>query len=101
MATIFEVKKTFGTEFLWLGFALGTLGLILSFYIYHRVLYVEWPNERRKDIRIIGLTRKTSHLYANTIDRLLEGQSGHAVHFDAADRVRVPSPPSNKKERTV
>jgi hypothetical protein len=91
MATIFEVKKTFGTEVLWLGFMAGTLGLILSFYIYHRVLYVEWPNERRKTTRLIGLTRKTSHLYARDLDRLIEGQSGSGEISDAADRVHRPA----------
>jgi cytochrome c biogenesis protein ResB len=91
MATIFEVKKTFGTEVLWLGFIAGTLGLILSFYLYHRVLYVEWPNEQRKTTRLIGLTRKTSHLYARDLDRLIEGQSGSGEISDAADRVHRPA----------
>ena len=76
MATIFEIKKTHGTGLLWLGFLFGTVGLVLSFYFNHRVLYVEWPTDLRNHIRMIGLTRKTHHLYERDIDRLLEGVSG-------------------------
>ena len=90
MATIFEIKKTYGTELLWLGFVVGTLGLILSFYLNHRVLYVEWANDTRSQTRLIGLTRKTAHLYAQDLDRLLEGTSGHGKEEIATDRVRHP-----------
>jgi len=91
MATIFEVKKTFGTWILWLGFIFGTVGLVLSFYVYHRVLYVEWPSAARPDTRLIGLTRKTSHLYARDLDRLIEGHSGSGEGSDAADRIHRPA----------
>ncbi len=90
MATIFEIKKTFGTELLWLGFALATLGLVLSFYLSHRVLYVEWASGIRSDIRLIGLARKTAHLYERDLDRLLEGTSSHARAENASERVRDP-----------
>ncbi len=90
MATIFEIKKTFGTELLWLGFVLGTLGLVLSFYMNHRVLYVEWANGARSDIRLIGLARKTAHLYERDLDRLLEGTNGHGSEEAAAERGRRP-----------
>lgn len=90
MATIFDIRKTFGTELLWLGFVLGTLGLVLSFYLSHRVLYVEWANGTRRDIRLIGLARKTGHLYERDLDRLLEGTSGHARAENASERVRDP-----------
>ena len=90
MATIFEIKKTFGTELLWLGFVLGTLGLVLSFYMNHRVLYVEWANGTRSEIRLIGLARKTAHLYERDLDRLLEGTNGHGSEEAAAERGRRP-----------
>jgi cytochrome c biogenesis protein len=91
MATIFEIKKTNGTELLWLGFFLGTIGLVLSFYLNHRVLYIEWPQGTRNHIRLIGLTRKTHHLYERDLDRLLEGVSGHGKPEPAAEHPRRPA----------
>jgi cytochrome c biogenesis protein len=70
-ATIFEIKRTRGTEFLWLGFVVSTIGLILCFYVTHRVVYVEWSGPARARTRLIGITRKTSHLYENDLDRLI------------------------------
>lgn len=72
-ATIFEIKRTRGTEFLWLGFVVSTVGLLLCFYVTHRVIYVEWAGPARAQTRLIGITRKTSHLYENDLDRLLIG----------------------------
>jgi cytochrome c biogenesis protein len=73
MLTIWDVKKTHGDAILWAGFFFATIGLLLSFYISHRVLYVEWPSDNQQLIKLTGLTRKTSHLYARQIDHLLEG----------------------------
>ncbi|MDD5087932.1 MAG: cytochrome c biogenesis protein ResB, partial [bacterium] len=70
MMTIWEIKKTYGGWILWAGFIFGTLGLILSFYVSHRVLYIEWTNAT--SARLTGLTRKTTHLYARDLDHLLE-----------------------------
>jgi cytochrome c biogenesis protein ResB len=71
LATIFEIKKTIGTELLWLGFLICSLGLILSFYVTHRVLYVEWPTDAHPHTRVIGLSRKTIAMYEHELDRLI------------------------------
>ncbi len=71
LMTIWEVKKTHGGWILWLGFILGTLGLILCFYVSHRILYVEWPAAGQTETRLTGLTRKTVHLYARQLDQIL------------------------------
>lgn len=73
MATIFEIKKTHGGWILWLGFLISSIGLILCFYISHRVLYVEWGAQTQ----LTGLTRKTIHLYTRQLDGMLAGLRGH------------------------
>jgi len=70
MMTIWEIKKTYGGWILWAGFIFGTLGLLLSFYLSHRVLYVEWTGAA--SAKLTGLTRKTIHLYARDLDHVLE-----------------------------
>ncbi|HEY3295563.1 MAG TPA: cytochrome c biogenesis protein ResB [bacterium] len=79
LATIFEVKKTYGAWILWAGFLICSLGLVLCFYISHRVLYVEWPQAGQKEIRLTGLSRKTAHLFARQLDLMLEGLNSQAV----------------------
>jgi cytochrome c biogenesis protein len=73
LATIFEIKKSYGDWILWLGFIMATIGLVLCFYISHRVIYVEWPAAGQEEIRVTGLTRKTVNLFARQIDQMLEG----------------------------
>jgi hypothetical protein len=74
-ATEFEIKRTRGTEFLWFGFLVSSLGLILCFYVTHRVIYVEWAGPAREQSRVIGITRKTSQLFEKDLDRIL-GRTG-------------------------
>jgi cytochrome c biogenesis protein len=71
IATIFEVKKTHGGWILWLGFIACTIGLVLCFYVNHRVLYVEWAGAGQAETRLTGLTRKTIHLYTRQLDHML------------------------------
>jgi len=73
MMTIWEIKRTHGGELLWAGFIICTLGLFLSFYVMHRVLYVEWPVPPHSDVRLTGLSRKMSHLFARQLDHILHG----------------------------
>jgi len=72
LRTIFEVRHTHGGALLWLGFIFGTLGLLLSFYVVHRVLYVEWPAAGQGEIKLTGLSRKTIRLYERELDSLIE-----------------------------
>jgi cytochrome c biogenesis protein len=72
VATIFEIKHTHGGWILWAGFLIGTLGLLLSSYFFHRVLYVEWPAAGKAETRLTGLSRKTGALFARQLDRLIE-----------------------------
>ncbi len=72
VATIFEIKHTHGGWILWAGFLFGTLGLLLSSYFFHRVLYVEWPGAGHAEVRLTGLSRKTGALFARQLDRLIE-----------------------------
>jgi cytochrome c biogenesis protein ResB len=82
MATIFEIKKTHGGWILWLGFIACTIGLVLCFYVNHRVLYVEWPDGARAETRLTGLTRKTIHLYTRQIDTMLAPLGGTSPNDD-------------------
>ncbi len=92
-ATIFEIKRTLGTEILWLGFIISSIGLLLCFYVTHRVIYVEWEGPRRESTRLIGLTRKMSQLYANDLDRLLGRTTQSAVFTVPMDREADSSTP--------
>jgi cytochrome c biogenesis protein ResB len=71
LMTILEIKRARGGWILWLGFIAATIGLLLSFYVSYRVLYVEWSADGT--VRLTGLTRKTVHLYARDLDHLLRG----------------------------
>jgi len=79
LATIFEVKKTHGGFVLWAGFLICTVGLVLCFYVTHRVLYVEWPQKGDNMVRLTGLSRKAAHLFARQLDHLLEGLDSQAA----------------------
>jgi cytochrome c biogenesis protein ResB len=72
LKTILEIRRTHGGILLWLGFIFGTLGLLLSFYIVHRVLYIEWPAAGAGEIKLTGLSRKTIRLYERQLDSLLD-----------------------------
>jgi cytochrome c biogenesis protein len=71
MATVFEIKYTFGTWILWLGFIIASLGLLLSFYITHRVLYLVWPEGARTTTFIIGTSRKMPLEFEKELERVL------------------------------
>ncbi|RPH92060.1 hypothetical protein EHM69_13340 [candidate division KSB1 bacterium] len=72
LRTIFEIRRGYGSAFLWLGFIFGTCGLLLSFYMIHRVLYVEWPADGQTAIKLTGIARKMPQLYARQLDRNLK-----------------------------
>ena len=72
LKTVFEIKRSHGSGLLWAGFAFCTLGLLLCFYVYHRVLYVQWPDDAQAKARLTGLSRKTAGLFARQLDHLLE-----------------------------
>jgi cytochrome c biogenesis protein ResB len=78
LMTIFEVRRSHGGALLWLGFIFATIGLLLSFYVVHRVLYVEWPAGGQGEIRLTGLSRKTIHLYERELDSLIENMRASA-----------------------
>ncbi|MBK6911253.1 MAG: cytochrome c biogenesis protein ResB [bacterium] len=58
IVTIFEIRRTVGTEFLWLGFIVASLGLILCFYITHRIVYVERPSAGQPLTRVYAFSKK-------------------------------------------
>ncbi|MCL4305370.1 cytochrome c biogenesis protein ResB [bacterium] len=58
IATIFEVRRTLGTEFLWLGFAVASIGLILCFYMIHRIVYVQLPTAEAPVTRVYAFSKK-------------------------------------------
>lgn len=72
MRTIWEVKKTHGMEFLWAGFIICSLGLLLCFYVTHRILYIYWPTQERQETLLTGLSRRTPHLFAREVDHIIE-----------------------------
>ncbi|MCC6477187.1 cytochrome c biogenesis protein ResB [bacterium] len=78
IATIFEIRHSPGTEFLWLGFAISSLGLILCFYITHRVVYVETPNERHPKTRVIAMSRKMQRIFEQDLARIAN-RPGHEI----------------------
>jgi cytochrome c biogenesis protein ResB len=74
--TIFEIRRSHGGWLLWLGFIFCTLGLLLSFYVVHRVLYVEWPAASEGEIKLTGLSRKTLRLYERELEKLFPAFTG-------------------------
>jgi len=71
MMTIFEIKYTFGTSILWAGFLVGTLGLLLSFYMTHRVIYLVWPTPETPHTQVIAASRKIPLQFEKELDRVL------------------------------
>jgi len=78
IATIFDIRHNPGTEFLWLGFVVSSIGLILCFYMTHRVIYVEAPIPQRPQARVIGVTKKMTRLFEQDLAHIAK-QSGHEI----------------------
>ncbi|MBU1638238.1 cytochrome c biogenesis protein ResB [bacterium] len=75
-ATIFEIKYTVGTWILWLGFIVATLGLMLSFYLTHKVVYFVWPEGARTSTYVIGTSRRMPLEFEQELGRMLEKAEG-------------------------
>ena len=71
MATIFDIRYTYGTWILWLGFLVASIGLCLSFYITHRVLYFVWPEGTRTSAFVIGTSRRMPLEFEKELERML------------------------------
>jgi cytochrome c biogenesis protein len=78
LRTIWEVKKTHGMEFLWAGFIIGSIGLLLCFYVTHRILTINWPNAEHAETVLMGISRKTPHLFARELDHILDSIGARA-----------------------
>ncbi len=78
IATIFDIRHSPGTEFLWLGFAVSSIGLIFCFYMTHRVIYVEAPIPNRPLTRIIGISKKMTRIFEHDLAAIVE-QPGHQM----------------------
>jgi len=75
--TIFEIRRSVGTEFLWLGFLVSSIGLILCFYITHRIVYVERPSTGQPLTKVYAFTKK--------MVRAFEQDLAHAAESPGAD----------------
>ncbi|MBK6765652.1 MAG: cytochrome c biogenesis protein ResB [bacterium] len=78
IATIFDIRHSPGTEFLWFGFAVSSIGLILCFYVTHRVIYVEAPVPNRSLTRVIGVSKKMTRIFEHDLSTIAK-QSGHEI----------------------
>ena len=72
--TILQVRKTSGTELIWLGFMIATLGLILAFYFgFHRIWVLVLPKEEgRAEIHIAMRSHRSSIDWEQRFQRLME-----------------------------
>jgi cytochrome c biogenesis protein ResB len=77
IATIFDIRQSVGTEFLWLGFIVSTIGLILCFYITHRIVYVELPTPEQPLVQLYAFSKK--------MVRAFEHDIAHAAEKDGCD----------------
>lgn len=78
IATIFDVRKSAGTEFLWLGFLVSSIGLVLCFYMTHRIVYVEYPTAEQPLTRAYAFSKKMVRAFERDIAAVAE-QPGHEV----------------------
>ena len=72
--TILQVRKTSGTELIWVGFLIATLGLILAFYFgFHRIWVLVLPKgEGRAEIHIAMRSHRSSIDWEQRFQRLVE-----------------------------
>ena len=72
--TILQVRKTSGTELIWFGFLIATLGLILAFYLgFQRVWVLVLPKgEGRAEIHIALRSHRSSVEWEQRFQRLVE-----------------------------
>ncbi|MCB1060257.1 MAG: cytochrome c biogenesis protein ResB [Calditrichaeota bacterium] len=68
IATIFDIRQSMGTEFLWLGFIVSTIGLILCFYVTHRIVYVEMPTPEQPLVRLYAFSKKMVRAFEHDIE---------------------------------
>ena len=78
IATIFEIRKSIGTEFLWFGFFISSIGLILCFYITHRIVYVEYPTADQPLTQAYAFSKKMVRAFERDIAAVAE-QPSHEV----------------------
>ena len=69
-STILEVKKNPGTWLIWLGFILATLGLVLSFYLVPRRLWVVIKEDDKgtREVFMGGTSAKNPDLFARRFE---------------------------------
>lgn len=72
--TVLQVNRNPGSWLIWLGFALATLGLILSFYLVHRRLWVviREKGESRCEVLMGGSTAKNPDLFRQKFERWVQ-----------------------------
>lgn len=78
IATIFDIRKSVGTEFLWFGFIIASLGLVLCFYITHRIVYVELPTPEQPLTQLYAFSKKMIRAFELDIAAIAESP-GHEV----------------------
>lgn len=72
IATIFEIRRSVGTEFLWLGFLVSSIGLVLCFYMTHRIVYVEFPTAEQPLTRAYAFSKKMVRAFERDIAAIAE-----------------------------
>ncbi|MCB9357740.1 MAG: cytochrome c biogenesis protein ResB [Calditrichaeota bacterium] len=80
IATIFEIRRTIGTEFLWLGFVVSSLGLILCFYMTHRIVYVQSPSADIPLTRVYAFSKKMIRGFEHDLEAITK-QNGATVEM--------------------
>lgn len=84
LSTGLQVIRDPGLPVVWTGFALLTIGVMISFFIFHRrVWLVARPSEGKIELWLIGRTRKAEGMFKRQIEemaeRLIRGLGGKPV----------------------
>jgi cytochrome c biogenesis protein len=72
IVTIFDIRQSVGTEFLWLGFVVSSIGLVLCFYITHRIVYVELPTPDQPLTQLYAFSKKMVRAFEHDIAHAAE-----------------------------
>lgn len=93
MATGLEVNTNPGAPLVWLGFLLATLGLVFTFLIRHRTIYlVARPAERGWTLWLAGRSERERVAFSSEFDRLVRQVHTEARRLKQSARA-APAPP--------
>lgn len=93
MATGLELNTNPGAPLIWLGIILSTLGLILSFLMQHRTIYlIAKPSERGWTLWMAGRSEREQIAFAGEFERLVQRTYNEARRLRRLEKGRQQEP---------